>query len=115
MPEALIKKDLENLRVAIEKKIDVSLKAAVGDFTEVVQDIMSLAATRTDVQDFREHVDEKFKVVEHRLDDTATKEDVRKIERKVDDLDVKFDVIKKVTIDDHEKRIAKLERQTLHA
>ena len=81
--------------------------------------MMSLAATKTDVQEsideLGERMDERFKIVENRLDDTATKGDFRKLDQKIDDLAVKFDIIKKVTIDDHEKRITKLEHQILHA
>ncbi len=117
--EIVLDKKLDALQQDIEKKIDASIKSAVSDFTEVVHDMMSLAATKTDVQEsideLGERMDERFKIVENRLDDTATKGDFRKLDQKIDDLAVKFDIIKKVTIDDHEKRITKLEHQILHA
>ena len=130
MAESITKKDLQdlqkNLLFAIEKKIDKSEKNIIGEFAGVMQDMMSIAATKSNIVDLEERVKDGFDIVSGEMKavrnemhsmglDMATKQDVRKLEEKVDNLDTKFDIVKKVTISDHERRITKLEHVVLPA
>ena len=130
MAETITKKDLQDLQrnilVGVEKKIDQSAKQVIGEFTEVIQDMMSIAAAKSDIADLEERTQDGFDKVAGEIKsvrnemhsmglDMATKQDLHKLGEKMDDLGTKFDVMKKVTVDDHEKRITRLEHQVLHA
>ena len=94
MAETITKKDLQDLQrnilVGVEKKIDQSAKQVIGEFTEVIQDMMSIAAAKSDIADLEERTQDGFDKVAGEIKsvrnemhsmglDMATKQDLHKL------------------------------------
>ena len=78
-----------------------------------VGEIKNTMATKSDIADLEQRTQNGFNRVADEVG--SIRQDLRKLGEKVGDLGTKFDIMKKVTVDDHEKHITRLEHQVLHA